>query len=180
MNLLKKLAIATTLPTFLMSCSSVNKDLRETKSLLKDIKTIEIKSVNNQVLIDGYTLSSTQLKRINQVVELYGSDKVTSFVHLNAKGLKHLAKKIEKEIDNPSIYTTAFNGIIMLEGSESYQGEKRRAQEIANSLSRGLFPEVNQSRSVSSSQKNIINNILPIMPTPHPARRFYKSKKRQR
>jgi hypothetical protein len=177
MNISKAFALFIILPPLLISCSSLKKDLKETKALLKNIKTIKIKSANKKVVIDGYVLSSVDLKRIHNVVRLYGPNKIASFVHLNKQGLKRIAEQIEKEISNPNIYVTSLNGILVIEGSESYAGEKRNAQVIAESLTKGLFDKYDYmtKRTISSSSKQyILNNILEVIP-PSP-KRAYKIK----
>jgi len=137
-----------------------------------------VKSANKKVVIDGYVLSSVELERIYNIVRLYGPKKIASFVHLNKQGLKKIAEQIEKEIDNPNMYVMTLNGMLIIEGSETYAGEKEIAQQIAENLTKGLFDKYDYmtKRTISSSSKKyILNNILEVRP-PSPPIRKYKIK----
>ena len=133
------------------------KAAKEIKGLLASVKNLEVKVINNKVVLDGFTISRINLERIEKVLKIYSASELVSLVSINETAFKKLANEIESEIDNPNIYVAEVNGSLMLEGSESYIGESKRAEEIAQALVKGLF-----KRSLASDaiENRIMNNIM--------------------
>jgi len=151
--------------------SNLDKIAKEIKSLLGEIEGIEIKTINNKVLVDGYILLSKDINRIAMVLDQYDKNQVKSIVRLSPLTRKKIAERIEAEIDNPNIYVTVINDFFMLEGSESYSGEKARAEEIAQAHVSDILMKfaVKNDRGGSllkevRKDKIVINNIMQVRP----------------
>ena len=102
----------------------------EIQSLLKTVDGIQIKILNNKVVVDGEILVPRDMRRIHDVVREYDG-KATSLVILSPLAQNKVAKFIEKEINDPNITVRATNMVFILEGFAGNQGEKDRAEEIA-------------------------------------------------
>ena len=109
-------------------------DLRETateiQSLLRTVDGIQIKILNNRVMVDGEIIVPRDMKRIHEVVREY-QGRATSLVTLSPLAQSKVARFIEKEINNPNITVRAVNMVFILEGFVNDPGEKSRAQDIA-------------------------------------------------
>ena len=160
--------------------SNLDKVAKEIKSLLGEIEGIEIKVINNRVLVDGYILLAKDMNRIAAVLDQYEPSGVKSIVRLSPITRKKIAERIEAEIDNPNIYVTVINDFFVLEGSESYAGEKQNAHEIAQAHVSDILTrfaeESNRGgskiRPVKKSQDPIINNILEVKPQEAPSKKI--------
>lgn len=154
--------------------SNLDKTAKEIKSLLGEIEGIEIKVLNNKVLVDGYILLAKDLNRIAMVLDSYGDARVKSIVRLSPLTRKKIAERIEAEIDNPNIYVTVINDFFVLEGSESWSGEAARAEEIAQAHVSDILTKFavkndrggSLIRSVRKSGSPIINNIMALRAPP--------------
>lgn len=159
---------------------NLDKIAKEVKSLLGEIEGIEIKVLNNRVLVDGYILLAKDMNRIAAVLAQYDENLVRSIVRLSPLTRKKIAERIEAEIDNPNIYVTVINDFFMLEGSESYSGEKQRAHEIAQAHVSDILTKFAEEssrggskiRPVNKSSDPIINNILPVRQEAAPAKKM--------
>lgn len=103
---------------------------REIKSLLSEIEGIEIKIVNNRVVVDGQVLLPRDMSRIYSVVKEYG-DQASMLVTLSPVAQKKIAQFIEKDINNGEIHVRAVNNKFILEGYAVDLAEKQRAEIIA-------------------------------------------------
>lgn len=103
---------------------------REVQSLLNNIEGINIKILNNKVIVDGQILLPSDMKRIHSVVKQYG-DLATSLVVLSPLAQNKIAEFIERKINNPEIHVTATNQKFILEGVAQDQAEKDRAEILA-------------------------------------------------
>ena len=157
--------------------NNLDKLAKEIKELLREIEGIEIKILNNKVVVDGYILLAKDMNRIAMVLAQYPEDQVASLVRLSPLTKRKIAERIEAEIDNPNIYVTVINDFYMLEGSESYAGERERAEKIAQAHISDTIDKfaVNSDKGgtkilpVIKDPNPIINNILPVRePAPQP------------
>ncbi len=156
--------------------SNLDKVATEIKSLLGEIEGIEIKIINNKVLVDGYILLAKDINRIAMVLDQYDENQVKSIVRLSPLTRRKIAERIEATIDNPNIYVNVVNDFFMLEGSESYSGEKSRAEEIAQAHVSDILTKFATKNDRGGSllqtvrqDKIIINNITEVRPgTPPP------------
>lgn len=119
----------------------------EIQSLLSTVDGIQVKILNNKVVIDGEILVPRDMRRIHDVVQEY-KGKATSLVTLSPLAQSKVAKFIEKEINDPNITVRATNMVFILEGFVSDEGEKNRAAEIAKLY----LPDHIVDRAVSESK----------------------------
>ena len=110
--------------------SDLQQTATEIQSLLRNVDGIQIKILNNRVIIDGEIVVPRDMKRIHEVVNEYRG-KATSFVTLSPLAQNKVAKFIEKEIGNPNITVRAVNMTLILEGFVDDKGERKRAEEMA-------------------------------------------------
>jgi pilus assembly protein CpaC len=110
--------------------SKLDKVVREMRALLGDIEGINIKIVNNKVVVDGQILLPKDLARIYNVVKQFG-DQASSIVTLSPLAQKKIAEFISRDINNPEIEVRAVNEKIILQGFANSDEEKVRAEIIA-------------------------------------------------
>ncbi len=140
---------------------------KEIKSLLGEIEGIEIKILNNKVIVDGYILLAKDLNRIAMVLEHYDPKQVVSIVRLSPLTRVKIAERIEAQIDDPNIYVEVINDYFILGGNESFSGQKAIAGEYAQALISDILSKPAESSvrggstivSVRSPSNPIINNI---------------------
>lgn len=111
--------------------SNLTKVANEMRSLLNDVEGITIKIVNNRVVVDGQVLLPRDMSRIISVVSQYGDTQASSLVTLSPIAQKKIAHAIANDINNPEITVRAVNDKFILEGTAQDQGEKDRADAIA-------------------------------------------------
>jgi pilus assembly protein CpaC len=110
--------------------SNLTKVAREIKALLSDIEGIEIKIINNRVVVDGLIWLPRDKNRIFSVVRQY--DGIASdLTRMNPGAQRKIAQLIEKDIGNPEITVRAVNEKFLLEGVAGDEGEKQKAEIIA-------------------------------------------------
>ncbi|MBV2168191.1 MAG: BON domain-containing protein [Bdellovibrio sp.] len=110
--------------------SKLDKVVREMRALLGDIEGINIKIVNNKVVVDGQILLPKDLARIFNVVKQFG-DQASSLVTLSPLAQKKIAEFIARDINNPEIEVRAVNDKIILQGWANSEEESKRAEIIA-------------------------------------------------
>lgn len=110
--------------------SKLDKVVREMRALLGDIEGINIKIVNNKVVVDGQILLPKDLARIFNVVKQFG-EQASSLVTLSPLAQKKIAEFIARDINNPEIEVRAVNDKIILQGYANSDEEKVRAEIIA-------------------------------------------------
>jgi pilus assembly protein CpaC len=111
--------------------SSLDKVARELKSLIGDIEGIQIRIINNKVVVDGQILLPRDVSRIGNAVLQFG-DQAVSLVSLSPLAQKKIAEIIEREINNPEVSVRAVNDRFILEGVVDSEDERERAKKIAN------------------------------------------------
>lgn len=110
--------------------SKLDKVVREMRALLGDIEGINIKIVNDKVVVDGQILLPKDLARIYNVVKQFG-DQASSLVTLSPLAQKKIAEFIARDINNPEIEVRAVNDKIILQGWANSEEESKRAEIIA-------------------------------------------------
>lgn len=110
--------------------SKLDKVVREMRALLGDIEGINIKIVNNRVLVDGQILLPRDLARIYNVTQQFG-DQARSIVTLSPLAQKKIAEFIARDINNPEIEVRTVNDNIILQGFAASEEESKRAELIA-------------------------------------------------
>ena len=132
----------------------------EIQSLLKTVDGIQIKVLNNKVVVDGEILVPRDMIRIHEVVKEY-EGKATSFVTLSPLTQNKVAKFIEKEINDPNITVRATNSVFILEGFVSSATDKDGAYAVAELY----IPDIIRDRASSDGKvakwqrRPIINRI---------------------
>ena len=160
---------------------NLNKIAREIKSLLREIEGIEIKVLNNKVIVDGFILLVKDMNRIAMVLNQYSESQVASLVRLSPLTKIKIADRIEAEIDNPNIYVEVINDFYILEGTESWEGEKKRAEKIAQAHISDTLTKFAAGNARGGTQiqplikdptKIVINNIISVAPGKKPEKKL--------
>ena len=151
-----------------VSKSSLNKVAREIRSLLSDVEGIDVKIINNRVVVDGQVLLPRDLNRIYSVVTQYG-DSASSLVTLSPLAQKKIAEFIERDINNPEIHVRAVNEKIMLEGVANDEAEKQRAEIIAKTYIPDIVVEAAEAGGIIKKRKvDAVINMITVRPPPEP------------
>ncbi|MCB0377146.1 MAG: BON domain-containing protein [Bdellovibrionales bacterium] len=148
--------------------SELTKVVREVRGLLSDIEGIEIKIVNNKVIIDGKVLLPRDLNRIYGVIKQFDGQ-VSSLVEINPIAQKKIAEIIERDINNPDIEVRAVNGKFILKGIANSEAEKAKAEIIAKTYVPP--PVINEAESAGIVKKRkelVVINLLQIRSSPPP------------
>jgi pilus assembly protein CpaC len=146
--------------------SNVNKIAMEVRDLLKDIEGIQIKIVNNRVVVDGQVLLPRDMNRIVSVVGQYG-DQASSIVVLSPMAQKKIAEFIERDVNNPEIHCRAVNDKFILEGVANDEAEKQRAEIIAKMYIQDKVVEDGEAKGVIQKAKiDKVINLLTVKPAP--------------
>lgn len=150
---------------------NLDKIASEIENLLKEIEGIEIKILNNKVIVDGYILLAKDMNRIAMVLNQYNEKQVASLVRLSPLTKRKIADRIEAEIDNPNIYVDVINDFYLLEGTESWEGEAGRAEKIAQAHISDTLTKFAEGNARGGSQikplikdasKIVVNNIIAV------------------
>lgn len=140
----------------------------EIKSLLGDIEGIQIKIVNNKVVIDGEILLPRDMNRIYSVVAQF-SDVASSIVTMSPLAQKKIAEMIEKDIGNPEIHVRAVNEKFILEGVAGSEGEKQKSEIIAKTYVPDVIVEAAESAGLLKKRKiDSVINLITIKAGPEP------------
>jgi len=148
--------------------SNLNKVAAEIKSLLGDIEGIDIKIVNNKVVIDGEILLPKDMSRIYNVVAQF-SDVASSIVTMSPLAQKKISELIEKDIGNPEIHVRAVNEKFILEGVAGSENEKTKAEIIAKTYVPDVVVDAAESAGIVKKRKiDSVINLLSVKPGPEP------------
>lgn len=110
--------------------SNLNRIARDITALLGEIEGIQIRVINNKVVVDGEVLFPQDINRIFSVVTQYG-EQASSIVRLSPIAQKKIAGFIERDVNNPEIHVRAVNETFILEGVANDPDERNRAEIIA-------------------------------------------------
>lgn len=146
--------------------SSLDKVAREIKSLLGDIEGIQIRIINNKVIVDGQILLPRDISRVGNVVMQFG-DQAVSLVSLSPLAQKKIAEIIEREINNPEVSVRAVNDKFILEGVVDSEDERERAKKIAATyLPAVVVDKAEENYIKRRPNKDPIVDMLQVRPTP--------------
>ena len=140
--------------------SSLNKIAQEIKTVLADIEGIDIKILNNKVVVDGQVLLSKDVNRVYNVISQYGN-KASSIVTLSPIAQKKYAEYIERDINNPAIHVRSVNGKFIIEGVASSKAEKQRSEIIAKTYTPDIV--VNKAESDGLIKKVKISQVINLL-----------------
>lgn len=152
--------------------TDLNRVAREIKSLLNEIEGIEIKIVNNKVLVDGEVLLPKDIGRVHKVVKQYG-DLAHHMVTLSPVAEVKIAQHIERAIANPEIHVKAMNGKFILEGVAESKEERDKAEIIAKTYVPDIVVTEEESDKVVG--KRIVETVINLItvkdaPVPEPSK----------
>ncbi|QDK36198.1 BON domain-containing protein [Bdellovibrio sp. NC01] len=139
--------------------SKLDKVVREMRALLGDIEGINIKIVNNKVVVDGQILLPKDLARIYNVVQQFG-DQASSLVTLSPLAQKKIAEFITRDINNPEIEVRAVNDKIILQGWANSDDEKVRAEIIAKTYLPDIVIEAAEEKGVIKKRKPANDGVI--------------------
>lgn len=147
-----------------------NTDLKrvalEIQSLLNNIEGINIKILNNKVIVDGQILLPNDMKRIHSVVKQYG-ELATSLVTLSPLAQNKIAQFIERKINNPEIHVTATNQKFILEGVANDPNEKARAEILAKMyVPDVVVDEAVADKKVLERKADVVINLISVRKAP--------------
>ncbi|MNJ93522.1 Bacterial type II and III secretion system protein [compost metagenome] len=139
--------------------SKLDKVVREMRALLGDIEGINIKIVNNKVVVDGQILLPKDLARIYNVVQQFG-DQASSLVTLSPLAQKKIAEFIARDINNPEIEVRAVNEKIILQGYANSEEESKRAEIIAKTYLPDIVIEAAEEKGVIKKRKPANDGVI--------------------
>jgi pilus assembly protein CpaC len=152
--------------------SKVDAVMREIQALLGDIEGIQIKIVNNKVVVDGQVLLPRDMTRIYNVVKQFGDEQADSLVSLSPLAQKKIAEFIARDINNPEIEVRAVNEKFILQGVAGSEEEKQRAEIIAKTY----IPPIIIERAVrdqivkpAKPANDGVINLITVKPAPPPS-----------
>lgn len=146
--------------------TSLFKVQREIKELLKGIEGINIKVINNKVIVDGQILLPKDMNRIHSVVKQYG-DMASSLVTLSPVAQMKIARFIERAIGNPEVHVRAVNGKFILEGQVNAEGDRQRAEIIAKTyVPNVIVDEAVADKKILSLKSDVVINLINIRRAP--------------
>ncbi len=139
--------------------SKLDAVVREMQSLLGDIEGINIRIVNNKVLVDGQILLPRDMNRIYNVVSQF-ADQASSLVTLSPLAQKKIAEFISRDINNPEIEVRAVNDKFILQGVASSEDEKTRAEIIAKTYVPAVILEKSEMDGVVKRPKAANDGVI--------------------
>lgn len=152
--------------TINVSKADVPKVAREIRSLLSTIEGVDIKILNNRVVVDGQILLPSDMRRIHSVVKQYGN-LATSLVVLSPVAQNRIAQFVERKINNPEIQVNAVNGKFILEGVANDVAEKDRAEIIAKMyVPDVVVDEAVADKKVLERRADVVINLIRVRPPP--------------
>ena len=148
--------------------SDLNSVAVQIKSLLADIEGINIKVVNNKIIVDGEILLPRDMNRIINVVNQF-PDAAASIVTMSPLAQKKIAEQIEKDVGNPEIHCRAVNEKFLLEGVATSESEKQKAEIIAKTYVPDVVVETGEKTGDIKKRKiDSVINLLSVKPGPEP------------
>lgn len=146
--------------------TDLQKVAREMQSLLEGIEGIQVKILNNKVVVDGQILLPSDMKRIHSVVKQYGGQ-ATSLVVLSPIAQNKIGQFIEKKIGNPEIRVNSVNGKFILEGYANSREEKDKAEIIAKMyVPDVVVDEAVADKKVLERKVDVVINLIAVRPPP--------------
>ena len=139
--------------------SKLDAVVREMQSLLGDIEGINIKIVNNKVIVDGQILLPRDMNRIYNVVSQFG-DQASTLVTLSPLAQKKIAEFISRDINNPEIEVRAVNDKFILQGVANSEDEKSRAEIIAKTYVPALIVEKSEIDGIVKRPKPANDGVI--------------------
>lgn len=131
----------------------------EMRALLGDVEGINIKVVNNRVVVDGQVLLPKDMSRVYGVVSQFG-EQAASLVTLSPLALKKITEYISRDINNPEIEVRAINDKIILQGFANNTEEKDRAEIIAKTYMPDMIVDPAEEKGVVKKRKPANDGVI--------------------
>ncbi|MCH2534649.1 MAG: type II and III secretion system protein [Bdellovibrionales bacterium] len=149
--------------------TSLVKIAQEIRTLLADIEGINIKIMNNKVVVDGQILLPRDMGRIHTVVKQYGNQ-ATTLVVLSPVAQNKIAELIERDINNPEVRVRALNEKFILEGVVDSPEDKTRAEILAKAyVPDVVIDEAVADKKVLERQSDVVINLINVRENAPPA-----------
>lgn len=146
--------------------TDLQKVAREMQALLQGIEGIQVKILNNKVIVDGQILLPSDMKRIHSVVKQYGNQ-ATTLVTLSPIAQNKIAQFIEKKVGNPEIRVNAVNGKFILEGFANSREERDKAEIVAKMyVPDVVVDEAVADKKVLERKVDVVINLIAVRPPP--------------
>lgn len=142
--------------------SKLDAVVREMNSLLSDIEGINIKIINNKVVVDGQILLPRDMNRIYNVVSQF-ADQASSLVTLSPLAQKKIAEFISRDINNPEIEVRAVNDKFILQGVAPSREDADRYIVIAKTYVPALIVEKSELDGIVKRPKPANDGIIDLM-----------------
>ncbi len=148
--------------------SNLTKVAREIRALLSDIEGINVKIINNKVVVDGQILLPRDMNRIHSVVRQY-EGQASTIVTLSPMAQRKIAQQIENDIRNPEINVRAVNDKFILEGFADSRDEKDRAEIIAKTYVPDIIvEEAVRDGIIQKIKRDMVINLIALKPSAPP------------
>lgn len=131
----------------------------EIRALLGDVEGINIKIINNRVVVDGQVLLPKDMSRIYGVVQQFG-DQAATLVTLSPLALKKITEYIVRDINNPEIEVRSINDKIILQGTANSEDEKARAEIIAKTYMPDVIVDAAEEKGVIKKRKPANDGVI--------------------
>ncbi len=143
-----------------VSKTNLHKMVREIKFLLRDIDGIEVKILNDKIVVDGKILLPKDIARIHSVVKQY-PDHAMSLVTLNPEAQVRIAQFMERAIGNPQIHVRAINNKFFITGVANSIEEKQKAKVIAEAYAPDVIvDEATADRKILSRKSEFVIDLV--------------------
>lgn len=139
--------------------SKLDNVVREIQALLGDIEGINIKIVNNRVVVDGQILLPRDLGRIHSVLAQFG-EQASTLVTMSPMAMKRIADKIREDINNPEITVRSVNDKLILEGNANDEDERNRAELVAKTYLPDLVVDSAEASGVIRKRKPANDGVI--------------------
>lgn len=135
--------------------SKLDQVYRDLISLIGDIDGIELKILENKIIIDGQVTLVRDFQRIEMAITPFG-EVVQNLVTMAPHSLRKIAELIAREINNPDIEVKAIENSIFIQGVVSSEDEKNRIETIA----RIFLPEITPPMKNSNHRQRNLKSPL--------------------
>ncbi len=112
--------------------SELQRKAHEVEDLLKTVEGVNIKVINDKIVVDGLIVLPSDMNRIASVIKQYPDS--VSLVRLSPLAYQKISRRIEQEINNPDVYVKSINGWFIIEGQVATPEEKTKTIELASAF----------------------------------------------
>ena len=145
-----------------VTVNSNSKVVSELRELIGDIDGIEIGIKGGKVYVGGKIIVPSDIGKI--VLILKGYPDVLSLVELSPQSQRIIAQEIQEEISRSSIAgvsVSVVNGMFWLKGTTTVEGDKERAQKIAEAYIPDLIENLaRRTNAVKYIERSPIQNFI--------------------